>query len=74
MKMEITSMSTKGQIVIPRDLRKMLGLVSGSKFEILTDGKRILLRQLQPGQLKEFQLLIRADDAAMMKAKKGAKK
>ena len=41
MKMEITSMSTKGQIVIPRDLRKMLGLVSGSKFEILTDGKRI---------------------------------
>ena len=74
MKMEITSMSTKGQIVIPRDLRKMLGLVSGSKFEILTDGKRILLRQLRPGQLKEFQRLIRADNAAVKKAKKGAGK
>ena len=74
MKMEITSMSTKGQIVIPRDLRKMLGLVSGSKFEILTDGKRILLRLLRPSEVKGFQRLIRADDAAMMKAKKGAKK
>ena len=67
-------MSTKGQIVIPRDLRKMLGLVSGSKLEILTDGKRILLRQLRPGQLKEFQRLIRADEAAAKRAKKGARK
>ena len=74
MKMEITSMSTKGQIVIPRDLRKMLGLVSGSKFEILTDGKRILLRLLRPSEVNGFQRLIRADNAAMKKAKKGAKK
>ena len=74
MKMEITSMSTKGQIVIPRDLRKMLGLVSGSKFEILTDGKRILLRLLRPSEVKGFQRLIRADEAAMKKAKKGARK
>ena len=74
MKMEITSMSTKGQIVIPRDLRKMLGLVSGSKFEILTDGKRILLRLLRPSEVKGFQRLIRADNAAMKKAKKGARK
>jgi len=72
--MEITSMSTKGQIVIPRDLRKMLGLVSGSKFEILTDGKRILLRLLRPSEVKGFQRLIRADEAAAKKAKKGARK
>ena len=74
MKMEITSMSTKGQIVIPRDLRKMLGLVSGSKFEILTDGKRILLRLLRPSKVKGFQRLIQADEAAAKKAKKGARK
>ena len=74
MKMEITSMSTKGQIVIPRDLRKMLSLVSGSKFEILTDGKRILLRLLRPSEVKGFQRLIRADEAAAKKAKKGARK
>ena len=74
MKMEITSMSTKGQIVIPRDLRKMLGLVSGSKFEILTDGKRILLRLLRPSEVQGFQRLIQADNAAMKKAKQGANK
>ena len=74
MKMEITSMSTKGQIVIPRDLRKMLGLVSGSKFEILTDGKRILLRLLRPAEVKGFQRLIWADEVATKKAKKRAKK
>ena len=74
MKMEITCMSTKGQIVIPRDLRKMLGLVSGSKLEILTDGKRILLRLLRSGQVKEFQRLIQADEAAIKRAKKGAGK
>ena len=74
MKMEITSMSTKGQIVIPRDLRKMLGLVSGSKFSILTDGKRLLMRPVRPAEVKEFQRLIRADNAAMKKAMKGARK
>ena len=74
MKMEITSMSTKGQIVIPRDLRKMLSLVSGSKLEILTDGKRILLRLLRPGEVDDFRRLIQADEAAAKRAKKGARK
>ena len=74
MNMEITSMSTKGQVVIPTGIRKTLGLVSGSKFEILTDGKRILLRLLRPSEVKGFQRLIRADEAATKKAKKGAGK
>ena len=74
MKMEITSMSTKGQVVIPTSIRKTLGLVSGSKFSILTDGKRLLMRPLRPAEVKEFRQLIRADEAAAMKAKKGARK
>ena len=74
MKMEITSMSTKGQVVIPKDIRKKLGVSAVSKFSILTDGKRILLRPLRPAQLKEFQRLIKADNAALKKAKTGAKK
>ncbi|HHX98853.1 MAG TPA: AbrB/MazE/SpoVT family DNA-binding domain-containing protein [Lentisphaerae bacterium] len=67
-------MSTKGQVVIPKDIRKKLGVAAGSKFSILTDGKRILLRPLRPAQLKEFQRLIKADNAALKKAKTGAKK
>lgn len=74
MNMEITSMSTKGQVVIPTGIRKTLGLVSGSKFSILTDGKRLLMRPLRPAEVKEFQRLIQADEAATKKAKKGARK
>jgi len=74
MKMEITSMSTKGQVVIPTGIRKTLGLVSGSKFSILTDGKRLLMRPLRPAEVKEFRRLIQADEAAAKKAKKGARK
>ena len=74
MKMEITSMSTKGQVVIPTGIRKKLRLVSGSKFSILTDGKRLLMRPLRPAEVKEFQRLIRAERAATKKAKKGERK
>ena len=73
MKMEITSMSTKGQVVIPSGIRNALGLALGSKLEILTDGKRILLRPLRPSEVKGFQRLIQADEAATKKAKKMAK-
>ena len=71
--MEITSMSTKGQVVIPSGIRNALGLALGSKLEILTDGKRILLRPLRPSEVKGFQRLIQADEAATKKAKKMAK-
>ena len=74
MHFEITRLSSKGQFVIPGKVRKLLGLVSGSRFEILTDGKRILLRLLRPSEVKGFQRLIRADEAATKKAKKGARK
>ena len=66
-------MSTKGQVVIPSGIRNTLGLALGSKLEILTDGKRILLRPLRPGDLKEFRRLIQADEAAAKKAKKRTK-
>ena len=74
MKMDITSMSTKGQVVIPRDIRNTLGLVSGSKLTIFTDGVRVLLRPLRPAESKDFRQLIQDSEAAIEKAKKGGKK
>ena len=73
MKMNITSMSTKGQVVIPRDIRHTLGLVSGSKLAIFTDGVRILLQPLRPTESKGFRQLIKDGEAAIEKAKKGGK-
>lgn len=74
MKMDITSMSTKGQVVIPRDIRHTLGLVSGSKLAIFTDGTRVLLRPLRPADSKDFRQLIGDSEAAIEKAKKRGEK
>jgi len=43
---EITSMSTKGQIVIPTAIRKSLNLGSGAKFMIVVEGDCILLKPI----------------------------
>ena len=74
MNMDITSMSTKGQVVIPRDIRKLLGLVSGSKLAIFTDKVRVLLRPLRPVEAKEFNRFIEKSEAALKKARKEGKK
>ena len=72
--MDITSMSTKGQVVIPRDIRKILGLVSGSKLAIFTDKVRVLLRPLRPVEAKEFGEFIEKSEASLKKARKKGKK
>lgn len=51
-------MTTKGQVVIPNEIRKELSVASGSKFVVLTDGHNILLKPIQKpkmGQFKELQ-------------------
>ena len=73
MKMEIVSMSSKGQLVIPAHIRNQLELEAGSKLAIFTDGTRILLRPLRPPHPARFRRLIRESDRAYRKAQKGAK-
>lgn len=41
-----TILSNKGQIVIPSDLRKKLGLEAGDDFEIFSDDEDIVLRRI----------------------------
>ena len=74
MKMDITSMSTKGQVVIPRDIRTILGLVLGSKLAIFTDKVRVLLRPLRPVEVREFGKFIEQSESALKKAKRRGKK
>jgi len=42
-----TVVSRKGQIVIPKQIRDMLGLVPGSILEIRVEGKKIVLEPAQ---------------------------
>ena len=54
MQLEIASVSTKGQVVIPGRIRKRLGLGAGSKLMVATDGKNVLMKPILPPQLDTF--------------------
>lgn len=41
-----TKMSTKGQIVIPKQLREKLGLQPGDPLAMAVDGNRLVLRKI----------------------------
>ena len=56
---EITSSSTKGQVVIPSSIRKRLGIRPGCKLVIMTDGDNILLKPIKPPRKDSFVKLIR---------------
>jgi AbrB family looped-hinge helix DNA binding protein len=42
----IAVLSSKGQIVIPKDIRETLGLREGDKLEIALEGHRLVLHQV----------------------------
>ena len=61
-----TRMSSKGQVVIPKDIRKQLRLKAGSQFVVLGKDDVVILKAISPPAMEEFDSLITA-------ARKGAK-
>ena len=53
-----TKMSSKGQVVIPENIRKQLNLKSGSKFIVVGEKDVIILKNISPPSLDEFSTLI----------------
>ncbi len=52
-----TTMSSKGQVVIPEAIRERLGLEAGAQFVVVADRDVVILRVLQPPALSEFAAL-----------------
>lgn len=50
----IASLSSKGQIVLPVELRKKLSLSEGQKFFIFSEGENIMLKVIQQPDESEF--------------------
>ncbi len=50
---EVVSVSSKGQIVIPKEIREAMGIMKGEKFIIVSDRDAILLKRLKDGDLKK---------------------
>jgi AbrB family looped-hinge helix DNA binding protein len=49
-----TRMSSKGQVVIPEDIRQRLGLITGTEFVVLAQGDVVILRAITPPTPEEF--------------------
>lgn len=54
-----TKMSSKGQVVIPEEIRKRLGLGPGVRFLVLGEGDVIILKSISTPSMKDFDRIIR---------------
>jgi len=67
-----TKMSSKGQVVIPEDIRSKLGLTSGSRFVVLGEKDVVILKTIAPPAMQDFDDIIKtarkqAKDAGLTK-------
>jgi AbrB family looped-hinge helix DNA binding protein len=67
-----TRLSSKGQVVIPEDVRKRLGLKTGAQFVVVGDGDVVILKVIAPPSKDEFRELIA--EARRQARKAGMKK
>lgn len=44
----ITKMSSKGQVVIPEEIRNRLGLEAGAQFVLVTDNDTLIMKAISP--------------------------
>jgi len=54
-----TKMSSKGQVVIPEEVRKALGLEAGSQFVVVGQGDVVVLKKVTPPSMSEFNGVLR---------------
>jgi AbrB family looped-hinge helix DNA binding protein len=52
-----TTLSSKGQVVIPEAIRDRLGLKAGAQFVVVADRDVVILKLLESPSLKEFAAL-----------------
>ena len=53
-----TRMSSKGQVVIPEEIRKRLHLKPGSRFVVVGQRDVVILKALEPPSMEQFDDLI----------------
>jgi AbrB family looped-hinge helix DNA binding protein len=55
---EVTSVSSRGQVVIPQNLRDKLKIQEGEKFIVIGENNTIILRKLEMPSFKGFDKLL----------------
>ncbi len=60
---EVTKLSSKGQVVLPQELRKKLHLNEGTKFVVLGEGDTVILKKIQMPSLEQAKKLLKLTQA-----------
>lgn len=53
-----TRLSSKGQVVIPEEIRSDLGLSAGDQFVVIGEGDAVILKTITPPKINEFRKLL----------------
>lgn len=53
-----TRLSSKGQVVIPEEIRKRMGLKPGNRFVVLGDGETLILKMIKLPDPAEFNAIL----------------
>ena len=53
-----TKLSSKGQIVIPEEVRNQLGLKAGDQFVVIGEGDAVILKTITPPSIRDFDAII----------------
>jgi AbrB family looped-hinge helix DNA binding protein len=63
-----TRMSSKGQVVIPEEIRRRLHLDTGAQFVVVGEGDVVVLKAIKPPSMSQFGDLTKAARQAARKA------
>ena len=67
-----TKLSSKGQVVIPEEVRKSLGLKTGDQFVVIGKGDAVIIKRISEPLFDQFEDLLR--EAQKQAKKAGLKK
>lgn len=67
-----TRLSSKGQVVIPEEVRKSLGLKEGVQFVVIGRGDAVILKTISEPSVEQFEELL--NEAQKQAKKAGMKK
>ncbi len=57
---DVPSVSSKGQVVLPKQIRESLMISAGTRMLVISDGQSIVLKPLTKPDISEFQNLMDA--------------
>lgn len=65
---ETTTLSSRGQVVLPQQVRERLKLGEGDKFLVIAEGDTVLLKAIKPVSKDIFENMLTATRNAVKKA------